>query len=101
MARNVLGRRRFVAYGRRLTLNPVACHERLEDFPKRYLIDFRAQTEEQRGFAFQIFDNCFLCGVEHRVWLTRDGLWNLVPKVLRKKRLCVHCYRGIIERKKT
>jgi hypothetical protein len=87
--RNVLGRRRFVAYGRRLTVNPESCHERLEDFPKRYLIDFRAQTEEREGFAFQISDECAICGAVHRVWLTRDGLWNLVPKEWRKKRLCV------------
>ena len=85
----------FNAYGRRVFLNPEAHHEREEDFPPRYLVDFRAQTLEQTGFGFRIFDKCDSCGQLHRCWLTADRFWRLVPKELRKKKLCVSCYRWV------
>ena len=95
--RVVLGHKGFVAYGRRIKLNPEAHHERLEDFPPRYLVDFRDQTLLVDGISHQILDICANCRATHRVWLTADRYWNLITKNLRKKRLCVECFRAAFE----
>jgi hypothetical protein len=94
-----LGRKRFVAYGRRITLNPEAHHEFEESWPPRVLIDFRSQMERHNGTPSQILDTCARCGHEHRVWLTRDSIWRLVGKAWCKKRLCVECFKVVSAKK--
>jgi hypothetical protein len=89
----------FNAYGRRVYLIPEAHHERLEDSPPRYLVDFRAQTAKAHGFGFQIFDMCAVCARAHEVWLTADRFWRRLPKEHQKKKLCVNCFRTLTGRK--
>jgi len=37
---------------------------------------------------------CESCGRWHRVWITDDRIWALLPRRARKLRLCTRCYRA-------
>lgn len=39
------------------------------------------------------WNECALCKREHRVWMTNDDTWRMLPRALRRLRLCVRCFR--------
>ena len=70
-------------------------HDFSADYPPR-LVTKEGVVAEIDGALIDIGANlCDLCGALHRVWITDDALWALVPVEIREKRICVECFKEI------
>jgi hypothetical protein len=44
------------------------------------------------------WNECERCGQEHRIWMADDRAWASVPRRWRRARLCVRCFRVLVEK---
>ena len=58
-------------------------HLRMSNWPERLVV-----VRTPKGW-----NECELCGREHRIWIVEDKVWDKLLRRLRSARLCVKCYR--------
>jgi hypothetical protein len=70
-------------------------HEYHADWPPRLVLRDE-MTVAHEGVESPFGDEeCERCDVVHRIWVTDDAIWALVPDAWRGERLCLDCFEDV------